>query len=290
MTDKITCQFGRWELECIPADGARLSVLRFSGRDLVTTCPASFRPPRQDFGEYETRPVYGYDDCFPSVRACAIPDVGWTQIRDHGELCWLKWDVRQPENRLDCYTTSEVLPTVSFRRSMLFGDTSITWEFEVGNAGDSPVPFQHVMHPLMPLDQIADVQLPEYGSVLDENEGRALSLATPRECMDFLLGKPRGTATMLLLQRVHPGRATLMLKGGLSLEMEFSAELSPTFGIWWNHVGYPDEHGGLRMECAFEPIPGPSSSLAEVLRQGGQLTVEPHGHTTWSITWNMSTL
>jgi hypothetical protein len=289
MTDKITHRFSRWELECLPDDGARLSVLRFAGRDLVTTCPADFRPPARDFGEYETRPVYGYDDCFPSIRACAVPDVGWTQIRDHGELCWLKWDVRQSKSRLDCRTTSAVLPTVSFRRSILFADESLTWEFEVSNAGDSPVPFQHVMHPLIPLDQIADVQLPEFESVVDENEGGVLNLATPRECMDFLLGKPRGTATMLLLQHVHAGRATLMFKGGLSLEMEFSAELFPTFGVWWNHVGYPDEHGGLRMECAFEPMPGHTSSLAEVLQRGGQLTVEPHGRTTWNITWKMST-
>jgi hypothetical protein len=36
-------------------------------------------------------------------------------------------------------------------------------------------------------------------------------------------------------------------------------------------------------------MPGHTSSLAEVLQRGGQLTVEPHGQTTWSITWKMST-
>ena len=176
-----------------------------------------------------------------------------------------------------CAVSADVTPPLT-------GDWVIEQGESVELTGEVAVPASVYVHGTLTL---TGCTLTVPGSVHLSGTG-TLSLTTPRECMDFLLAKPRGTATMLLLQRVHAGRATLLFKDGLSLEMEFSAELFPTFGIWWNHVGYPDEHGGLRMECAFEPIPGASSSLAEVLRRGAQLTVEPHGHTAWSITWRMS--
>ena len=87
--DLISAQYGPWEVECLPADGARLHALRFAGRDLLTGPPERFQPPEQDFGEYETRPVYGYDDCFPSVDPSDLPGHPGIRIRDHGELCWL---------------------------------------------------------------------------------------------------------------------------------------------------------------------------------------------------------
>jgi hypothetical protein len=58
---------GRWTLDCSLADGARIGRLQFDGIDLLTRAPAAFRPPAGDYGDYELRPVYGYDDCFPTV-------------------------------------------------------------------------------------------------------------------------------------------------------------------------------------------------------------------------------
>ncbi|NQT91889.1 MAG: hypothetical protein HQ559_03940, partial [Lentisphaerae bacterium] len=64
---------GKWEVECVAGDGGRISRLSFAGRDLLTGPPADFRPPTLDYGTYEERPVYGYDDCLPTVVACEYP-------------------------------------------------------------------------------------------------------------------------------------------------------------------------------------------------------------------------
>ncbi len=85
-------QFDKWLVEYTKEDGARLNRLSFDNHDLMTIEPELFHPPSTDYGEYETRPVYGYDDCFPSVDVCEFPGKEWN-IPDHGELCWLGWDV-----------------------------------------------------------------------------------------------------------------------------------------------------------------------------------------------------
>ena len=79
----------------------------------------------------ENRPVYGYDDCFPSVEACEISGTKW-RVPDHGEVCWLKWKSEIAENKLTFFTDSKFLP-IKFVREMIFTDTSITWRFEVVN-------------------------------------------------------------------------------------------------------------------------------------------------------------
>jgi len=36
---------GKWFIQCIPEDGARISVLQYEGIDLLTGSPSSFKPP-----------------------------------------------------------------------------------------------------------------------------------------------------------------------------------------------------------------------------------------------------
>ena len=63
----LKAEFDNWHIQYIPDDGARISVMKYAGLDLLTSGPVAFRPPIRYFGEYETRPVYGYDDCFRSA-------------------------------------------------------------------------------------------------------------------------------------------------------------------------------------------------------------------------------
>jgi hypothetical protein len=283
----VRLQHGDWEVECLPTDGARLSLLRYAGRDLLTGAPAHFRPPTRDFGEYETRPVYGYDDCFPSVDSGDFPEHAGMRVRDHGELCWLPWDVSATGSRLDCRARSEILPALHFRRSLIFADKSITWEFEVLNEGTVAVPFLHVMHALMPLDEVVALEFPAFRAIVDEMNDAVLDLSGPRQCAEFLLTRPRGTAEMLLLRDLSARRAAVTFKNGLELEVAFPPKLFPTLGIWWNNGGYPDENGCRRVECALEPIPGTSSSLAKAYREGTHLTAPPGGRASWQVIWSV---
>src|SRR5664279_3911135 len=87
----VQANIGNWYVQCLPEDGARISVLRYEGQDLLTAIPSSFKAPDKFHGEYEIRPVYGYDDCFPTVESCLSLDksieyrdpVSYTHLRAH---------------------------------------------------------------------------------------------------------------------------------------------------------------------------------------------------------------
>ncbi|MDZ7718302.1 MAG: hypothetical protein U5K72_05720 [Balneolaceae bacterium] len=115
---KETFENESWFVEFEPDDGARISRLCYHGFDLLTTGPDHFKPPSKDFGEYETRPVFGYDDCFPSVEACRYPGLEWV-VPDHGELCWLEWNAEVQSDKIVFSVESEVLPII-FKRTLHF--------------------------------------------------------------------------------------------------------------------------------------------------------------------------
>ena len=276
-----TCA-GPWQVECLPGDGARLSRLAFNGHDLLTGPPPAFQPPRHGWGAYETRPVYGYDDCMPTVDPCRHPAADW-DVPDHGELCWLPWRVRAGA-ALDCRVRSRRLP-ITFRRRLEFDGPRLAWRFEVRNEGAAPVLFQHVMHALMPPEAIAALRLPDFETAFDEIRRAPAPIGTPAAAAASILNLPRGHAAMLLLRKVKDGRVTIRFQDGLLLRIQFPADMFPTLGIWWNRSGYPDEDNCRRSECAFEPIPGPGSSLADAAASKTCLVAPPRSELAWRVTW-----
>ena len=260
MSDGTVIRTLRWEMECNLADGARIGRLAYAGVDLLTTAPAGFRPPTADYGRYETRPVYGYDDCFPTVEACG----DWP---DHGELCWLKWS----GSPADCTVTSALAP-LRFNRRLEFAPDRLRWHFAVANLGATPCAVQHVMHPLMPLGEVVDLVLPA-GDGYD----------AARVAAD-LLSLEHSQTRMLYLPKVRQGQVRIGFREGLQLKVRFPTDLFPTLAIWWNHLAYPDEAGLRRSECAFEPVPGPDSRLAN----GTTMVVPANGALNWSIDWEVS--
>ena len=282
----IKANIGNWYIECLPEDGARISVLQFKGKDLFTRNPGSFRPPEKFYGEYETRPVYGYDDCFPTVDPCTYPKDIY-ECRDHGELCWAKWQVRFNDNRLFCYTKC-CRPPVTFRRTLEFMENSISWQFEVVNLTTESLPFLHVMHGLMPLDEIGDMQFPEFKAIVDENSSDAPVFKSSRELADNLLSVKSGEFKMFLLKKIDGNIIKISFRNGMDLMIDFPAELFSTIGIWWNNSGYPDEEGLRRCECAFEPIPGTCSNLSDSFNKGSYLMTEPGKTLAWEVNWTMT--
>jgi len=279
-------QCGLWDVRWSAEDGGRLSALRYGRQDLLTAPPPAFHPPAAAYGQYETRPVYGYDDCFPTVDASSFPTQDWS-IPDHGELCWLPWEVAVMPDQLAFQVRSRKLPVV-FRRCMSFQQSSLSWSFEVINTGDVNLPFLHVMHALMPLREIAGLQIPDFAKAVDEMLGQELPPTTPAQIEDLLISHPEAKASMLLLQGVKSGRVGIAFRSGLKLEVRFPHELLPTLAIWWNNGGYPDEEGCRRVECAFEPNPGTYSSLARSYADGAFLLAPARGSCKWKITWNVS--
>jgi len=158
----------------MPDDGARIRRLAYRQKNLLTPPPRFFTPPRHHDGQYEKRPVYGYDDCFPTVDPCPYPG-GNLDLPDHGEACWLKADCFALKSGLKCVFVSRLLPFV-FEREMIFDGNCLTWIFTVVNTGRKVLPFIHVMHPLMPVSKVRQVELPAFAEIVDETTGGKLDL------------------------------------------------------------------------------------------------------------------
>jgi hypothetical protein len=274
-----------WYLQCMPGDGGRISVLQFAGRDLLTHSPAAFKPPGMDLGEYETRPVYGYDDCFPTVDLCRYPELN-SRGRDHGELCWKRWQVKEEYNKLICSVDCPS-PHATFTRTLEFSGNSLKWKFKIINLSASGFPFLHVMHALMPLQNLQYFELPGFRKILDENTAAELDLKYPYEVVEYLMHIKPGTFRMLVLKYPVNGRIKVGLKSGITINMDFNVDLFPTLGIWWNNSGYPDEDTLQRNEFAFEPIPGSCSNLDQSFRDGTYLYAEPGKSLDWEMIWNI---
>lgn len=277
-------RFGRWEVDCDPENGGRLRQLRHDGLDLLTAEPEIFEPPSADYGLYETRPVFGYDDCFPSVDPCWFPQGDW-EVPDHGELCWLKWNVETEANGLVLWVESERMP-LTFWRTLHFGKGELTWSFEIASQSDVDLGVMHVMHALMPISEITKIELPEFVELYDEVTEDVLDVRhadLPR----LLLNEEDGTARMLLCRGLREGRLALSLKAGKRLTMEFPVDLFPTLGIWWNRKGFPDETRCRREECAFEPVPGSTSCLEDAYHDGSCLVVPAGKSLEWSVRWRI---
>jgi len=286
VTRKVQLNHASWEVECLPEDGARISSLKYKGYELLTTNPVNFIPPKKDYGEYETRPVYGYDDCFPTVAACRYPNEN-IRCRDHGQLCWQSWNVETEVGKLICSTRLTEL-SLDFERVLVFTEDKICWQFEVKNRSGKPIAFLHVMHPLMRLDEVDRVDVPAFEYVVDEKNQSIPGCRDSQELNDLLRGIVPGSYSMLLFKGMKGDKTSITFKNQMSLEVGFEHKLFPTFGIWWNNSGYPDEEGIRRNECAFEPIPGFSSNLEESYYKGTYLTVDAAGTFQWEIDWRMN--
>lgn len=279
-------KFGKWLVEFASEDGARLERLSFDNYALMTTEPASFKPPSTDYGKYETRPVYGYDDCFPSVDVSKYPGKNWN-VPDHGEICWLRWNADPKEDGLIFTVKSEKLPII-FKREMTFRNNGITWNFEVKNESEEILPFQHVMHPLMKLNKIVDFELPGFQSVYNSISDKIMEeLKCPSDVTTYLLNQKKGAANMFLLRDIDKGEIKWTYKNGLRIKVVFPQKYFPSIGIWWNNSAYPDEDGCRRNECAFEPISGLHKLLMECYEDRTCLSVSPGDVFKWQIDWEI---
>jgi hypothetical protein len=282
--DVLKAEFEKWQVHYAPDDGARILALNYAGHKLLTSEPAVFRPPERSYGEFETRPVFGYDDCFPTVDRCTYPGNDF-ECRDHGQLCWQKWETEISKNGLrfsaDCRQ-----PAVRFKRILTFEGDRLTWRFEASALSGKRSVFLHVMHALLPLREIAALELPDCATIYDEIKSVDPGLKSSAESGECLLAFRPGSFSMLLLRNIIDGFVKLRFINGLTLSIRFDQKLFPTLGIWWNNDGYP-EGGITRAECAFEPIPGTCSDLSKSFRDGVYLSVEPGKPMAWEITWTV---
>ncbi len=259
-----------WVCACNPADGGRLTQLSWRGIPLLTEADPGFVP-----GDgFESRPVYGYDDCFPAVAA-------QEGIPDHG-FCW---SMQAEGVRLDDGLVCTFVFPEGHRlhRRLRFEEGKLAWLFRVENPGDRDLRVQHVMHALMPPSVIQSIRVPLCAECVDSLQNEAIS---PEAAQNPLALCAEGSARMWLLRGIVSGDVELQLRSGHHLRIRFDVKRFPTLGLWIDRGGYPAH--APRQEIAVEPIPGPSGSLEDALDRGQALRVPARGELEWEIEWSLS--
>lgn len=279
-------QQGDWAVECDP-EGGRLTRVAWRGRDLLTRphLPEGvFTAPDPKWGEFETRPVFGYDDCWPSLEVSAWP--GRDQpVRDHGELCWRRWSAAPTGLALRA-AVSEPGDWV-FSRDLSCPDGALRFDFAVTNTGDCPLTMSWAGHALLPPGDVRGLVLPECQTIAQEFPAAFATVGLePAKVWPYLAALPRGEAVMLVLRNCRAPEFTVVLDG-LRWRSAIEGVPQPSLGLWYNHGGYPPQPGLERSEFGLEWLLTPECVLEQAAQRGTAITLAPQQVLRWAVTWSI---
>jgi len=275
-------------VECDSDDGGRLASIAWNGRELLTRphLPGGvFSAPSAEFGEYESRPVFGYDDCWPSLQCSPWDGLGCT-IRDHGELCWRKWNLRENNGFLSGFVSDDGQGWV-FQRDISARDNLLRFEFGCLNTGTSPLPMHWTGHVLVPPAAIDELHLPDFRAIRQDYPWESdLDLRTPEEVWSHLRGLPEGSATFVILSGLRSRELRIYLA-----EMDWHWTLvgleNPALGLWYNRRGFPQPEALARDEFGIEWMTENVCSLEDAIRVGKAVILEPGEALKWRMEWRI---
>ena len=233
----------------------------------------------------ESADTGGYDECFPTVRACKVPTwvrtFGGAQLPDHGEL-WSQApsiDVKTSPEGQTATTTwmGRRMPYRIARAVRVTPAGEVECEYEATNTGTDRVPFVWSSHPALPLTVTTRLELPQATRMhvysqheialgvgatdlrwpLVRSSGKLLDMSHP-------FGVAKRYACKLFLE-MREGRAAV-IQDGLRLEVAFSADDIPNFGLWINRGAWtPFKRGKPYSNLVFQPCIGAPDTLEEAL-------------------------
>ena len=317
-TETILLAAGGSEIALAPALGGKIASMRLGGRewlwtsDVIAAVPPSPATAADDDVSYvRTADTGGYDECFPTVGACAVPrevaGVGGVRLPDHGELWSQRPAVTVDAGRALAVTTWEGrrMPYLFERASEVHADGRVELRYAVTNRGAERLPFLWSAHPLLPLTPRTRLELPdgarvrvyaEHGISLGgarsehrwpfvEVDGVARTLARPAEVADAY-------ACKLFLDLPADARLLAVREGGARLEVELDPGDVTHFGLWVNNGGWTPFAGGAPYRnVAFEPCIGAPDTLDDALGAGGGAAWLGAGETRrWTLTWRGASL
>lgn len=298
----------------IPELGGKIAAMEMGGRQwLWKSDVLPYRAASEGASYVETADTGGFDECFPTVAACALPPevpaYGGVTLPDHGEL-WSRRPAFTLATRDDameacCAWEGKRLPYRFERLVRVRPDGAVEMRYAVTNTGAAPLPWLWSAHPLFPLGGATRVVLPPNARVrvwaqhgIDLG-GPGAELRWPAATVKGKLAdlsRPQGVKRKYacklfvdLPQGEGAAETTIALEeGGARLEARFDAREVPTVGLWINNRGWSGiARGKAYANVALEPCIGAGDSLTEALEEwGGARTLEPGATRRWGVTWS----
>ncbi|MDQ8154985.1 MAG: hypothetical protein P3B98_10020 [Gemmatimonadota bacterium] len=309
---------GNARVVLVPSLGGKLSELWFGERQWLWRNPQlPFRLPTPGTSYVLTADSGGYDECFPTVGACALPSLvrgaGGRELPDHGEL-WsqqpsLQLTTGEAGHRAHCVWQGEALP-YRFERSVVVTPRGeVRCEYAATNLGEQKIPFIWSAHPLLPLGADTRLELPEgarvrvWAQVGVDLGGMAAEHRWPRarcggQLLDFSVPARawKKPFACKLFVDLPPGvHALRVLEGDQALTAHVDAAEVPHLALWINRGAWnplprtswmPWRRPAPYHNFAFEPAIGAPDTLSDALGAWeGAHWLEAGETRRWTLTW-----
>lgn len=241
----------------------------------------------------------GWDEMFPTIKACTYPAPGPYQGRampDHGEVWALGWQREESApDVLDFSVRGKALP-YRFSRAACFAEAdALLLRYQVTNTGDQPLACLWASHPQFTVTPATELIFPrEMTEIANVREGDVLGAVGQRHTWPLATtveGKP------LHLNRIGPASLKTCRKFYVAPESRigWAALYKPEFANWlrmeWSpeqvpYVGIWVDEGAVNPEATFaiEISTGYHDSLVTAWENQRLLLLAPQESYAWEVT------
>ena len=278
---------GDCSVTVLPEFGGKIASIQVKGRELLQAplAPVGARTRTMSF---DASDASGWDECLPSVAACALKTAGGeTEIPDHGDLWRVEWEVQgsgvrgqgSVTLRAQCFS----LP-LALERTIRIAETDRGWQLQLDytlkNEGSAAVPWSWAAHPLFAVEAGDRIDLPapikelrvegsggeRLGKAGDRVAWPVAKLAHGGETdLRIVQGRESEIGDKLFAGPLRDGENWCVLhrpSAGVKVRVGFDAAATPYLGLWLCSGGWPARSGPKQMCVAMEPSTAPVDSLA----------------------------
>ena len=312
---------GTSAVRIVPALGGKITSMRLAGREWLWAGDAAVprRVPgeaeRADDGEAayaERADGGGYDECFPTVGACTLPNAAGAfagvALPDHGELWsaqpWADVRAREGGQSVTLAWRGRRMPYRFEREVCVTPSGEVEMRYTATNDGRAAMPFLWSAHPIFPVSSKTRLDLPagtrvrvfsqqgiDLGGAGAEHRWPLVQRGGKKKPAD--LSAPESVARRYackLFLDAPAGRAAVV-EDGARLEVAFDAAAVPTLALAINRRGWtPFARGRGRSYVALAPCSGAPEALRDALDPAwaGAQWLQPGESRTWTLVWRGS--
>jgi galactose mutarotase-like enzyme len=288
MTEKenVVIAAGSCSVTLLPLLGGKIASIRVKDRELLQK-PLAALGPRTQTMSFDASDASGWDECLPSVSACAVnTPTGAAEIPDHGDLWRVAWQPASTQNgssitlRGECFS----LP-LALQRLIELTETDRGWhlrlDYTLTNTGDFATPWAWAAHPLFAVEAGDTVVLPSSITTarIEGSGGGRLGQANDSIAWPVAALAHGGQTDLQVVQSAQSGVGDKLFAGplapeenwcelhrpgaGLFIRVRFDSAATPYLGLWLCYCGWPERPGPKQNCVALEPTTAPVDSLAK---------------------------
>ena len=289
----------------LPHIGAKLCSLVYkpAALELLIQRPGDHYKLAPYDGDYvEQGECSGLDDMFPAIDRCYYEGYPWqgTPIPDHGEVWSIPWSVTTEAEQLHMATHGVRFPYRLEKWISFSGPAALHMAYRLTNLSPYPFDFIWAAHPMLVLEEGAELRLPEgiekvvtafstsgrLGRYGDEHTWPLAAMAdgTQRDLRQIGPKRTRDAEKYYVKGKLPAGWCELTYpQNSLVLRLEFPIEQVPYLGVLPNEGGWQDLYN-----IFLEPATGPLDRLDVARLHGQHSTVAGGSIYAWHLTLKLS--